>query len=201
MGKNAKSAAQVNAEIAEAGDAPSGKIKKKLIITAITVILLISGGAAAFLLMTPPHSESMMAAKETFGTRGEEKTHSQDPPKFVALGTFTANLIREEGDRYLQVSISLKVTRPELEEKVKANNPEILHRVNMLLQSKSPSELASLEGKEMLAQQIKEQVEYVLGLRKTAPVISADQSKAPLDATNTAKGGISDVLFTSFIIQ
>lgn len=201
MGKNAKPAAQVNADIAEAGVAPSGKIKKKLMITAVTVILLIAGGAAAFLLLAPPPGESMMASKETLGERDEEKTHSREPPKFVALGTFTANLIREEGDRYLQVGISLKVTRPELEEKIKANNPELLHRVNMLLQSKSPSELASLEGKEMLALQIKEQVEYVLGLRKTAPIISAEQSEYPQNATNTAKGGISDVLFTSFIIQ
>ena len=89
-------------------------------------------------------------------------------------------------------------------------NPEILHRINMLLQSKRPSELASFDGKEKLAQQIKGQVEYVLGLRKTAPVITGPEApgtegehaaqSAPAE-THADKSGISDVLFTSFIIQ
>ncbi|MDO8292275.1 MAG: flagellar basal body-associated FliL family protein, partial [Gallionella sp.] len=72
--------------------------------------------------------------------------------------------------------------------------------VNMLLQSKRPSELATFDGKEKLAQQIKAQVEYVLGLRKIAPVISAEQGAVPIE-TSASKSGITDVLFTSFIIQ
>lgn len=200
MDKNAKPVPQADADVTEAGDTPPKKFKKKLILAALTVILLIAGGAAALLLLAPPPSESMIAAEKALAERAETEALAHKPPKFVGLGTFTANLIREEGDRYLQVAISLKVTKPELEEKIKANNPEILHRVNMLLQSKRPSELASFDGKEMLAQQIREQVEYVLGFRKTAPIISADQSNDP-GTLSTARGGISDVLFTSFIIQ
>lgn len=201
MAKVAKSATQADADVTEAGDAPPKKGKKKLIITVVTVLLLIGGGAAAFLLLVPPPSASMIAANKASEERAAEEARAREPPKFVGLGTFTANLVREEGDRYLQVAISLKVTRQELDEKIKANNPEILHRVNMLLQSKRPSELASFEGKETLARQIKEQVEYVLGLRKTAPIISTEQSEESQGGMDTAKGGIADVLFTSFIIQ
>ncbi len=200
MDKNAKPAPQADADVTETGDAPPKKFKKKLMLTAAAIILLIAGGAGALLLMAPPPSESIIAAEKALAERKEMEALAHKPPKFIGLGTFTANLIREEGDRYLQVAISLKVTKPELEEKIKANDPEILHRVNMLLQSKRPSELASFEGKEILAQQIREQVEYVLGLRKTAPIISAEQSNNP-DTLSTARGGISDVLFTSFIIQ
>lgn len=190
---------------AQATDAPPPKKSKKMLIV-IIVILLIGGGAAAFLLLKPAHPAKPGEAAE--------KTPSEVTPKFVELGTFTANLIHEEGDRYLQVAISLKLTKPELEEKIKAHNPEILHRVNMLLQSKRPSELATVEGKEKLAGDIKAQVEYVMGFRKTAPVIGAAQPEAAqeaseqtahsapaITATHASKNGIADVLFTSFIVQ
>ena len=200
MSKTAKPAAP------QATDAPPPKkSKKKLILIIVAVLLLIGGGAAAFLLMKPAPS----ANPDEAGAVAEE-THPEAPPAYVQLGTFTANLIHEEGDRYLQVAIELKITKPELAEKIKATNPEILHRINMLLQSKRPSELASFDGKEKLAQQIKGQVEYVLGLRKTAPVITGPEApgtegehaaqSAPAE-THADKSGISDVLFTSFIIQ
>lgn len=200
MARAAKPAAQAAAKPApqtaeaEEADAPPRKSKKKLILFIAAVVLLMGGGAAAFLLLkpapAPKHGEATSAGA----------AHSEVPPKFVDLGQFTANLMHEEGDRYLQVAISLKITKSELEEKIKENKPEILHRVNMLLQSKRPSELATFDGKEMLAQQIKAQVEYVLGLRKTAPAIGTEQSAAPIEPS-AGKDGIADVLFTSFIIQ
>lgn len=196
-------------------EAPPKKSKKLLIIIIAAVVLLLGGGAAAFLLLKPAHppGESLAA---------EAESHIEEAqPKFVELGTFTANLVHEEGDRYLQVAISLKITRPELEEQIKANNPEILHRVNMVLQSKRPSELATFEGKDALARQIKGQVEYVLGLRKEAPPIVAAEAAVEAEAAAPAEthvaasseahaaapgeakvvGGLADVLFTSFIIQ
>lgn len=195
MAKPAKPASQQEAE------APPKKSRKMLIIIITAIVLLIGGGAAAFLLLKPQPPREGAA---------EVAAHiEEEQPKFVELGTFTANLMHEEGDRYLQVAITLKVTRPELEEKIKTNNPEILHRVNMVLQSKRPSELATFEGKDKLAQQIKGQVEYVLGLRKVAPAIVAAEAAsgeapvtAPAPATEAkAIGGIAEVLFTSFIIQ
>lgn len=172
---------------------PATKSKKMLIIVSvIAVVALLGGGAAGYFLMKPAHPP----AKEAAAT---EETHPEAPPKYVALGTFTANLIHEEGDRYLQVAISIKISNPELEEKIKASNPEILHHVNMLLQSKRPSELSTLEGKDNLSYDIKSQVEQVLGLSKAEPDNHSPQSESsPARRTNT---GIEEVLFTSFIIQ
>lgn len=180
---------------------PPKKGKKKLIIIIAVLALLMGGGAAAFLLMKPASDKAEAVAEEA---------HPDVPPIYVQLGTFTANLIHEEGDRYLQVAIELKITKPELAEKIKTTKPEILHHVNMLLQSKRPSELASFDGKEMLAQQIRGQVEYVLGLRKTAPEITESETPgiegiraaqaAPTEAPAN-NSGIAEVLFTSFIIQ
>jgi flagellar FliL protein len=148
------------AEKPAAAAAPVPKKSKKMLIIIVAAILLIGGGAAAFFLLKPAHPPKGDAAEES---------RPEVPAKYVELGTFTANLIHEDADRYLQIAISLKLSKPELEEKIKSSSPEILHRVNMLLQSKTPSELATIQGKEKLATDIKGQVEYVIGFRKTPP--------------------------------
>lgn len=206
-----------------AADAPK-KSKKMLIIIIAAVVLLGGGGAAAFLLMKPAHPPKTAAAAQAAEEAPAEEAHPHAEPKYVELGTFTSNLIHEEGDRYLQAAISLKLTKPELEEKIKARNPEILHRINMLLQSKAPSELSTEKGKEKLASDIKAQVEYVMGFRKTPPVIAPYVPPSTEHAATEAnvehphaktegegdghggenshdKNGIAEVLFTSFIIQ
>lgn len=179
---------------AEEGVAPPKK-SKKILLVILAVVLLAGGGAAAFLLLNPPS-----APKRGGGASAEAARPAAVQVKFIDLGQFTANLMRENDDRYLQIAISLKITKPDLEDKIKETKPEILHRVNMLLQSKTPSDLSTVDGKERLAAQIREQVEYVLGLRKTVPVVGTGQDTAPAEA-GAGRNGISDVLFTSFIIQ
>lgn len=208
------------AKPAAEGEAPK-KSKKMLIIIIAVVVLLLGGGAAAFLLMKPAHPPKH--GEEAVAEEAHAEEAHPVEPKYVELGTFTANLIHEEGDRYLQVTISIKLTKPELEEKIKARNPEILHKVNMLLQSRTPSELGTLQGKTKLANDIKEQVQFVLGLRKSAPIIVASlpanrteepaasgvhaevaHAAAPAhgeEHDGETKAGVAEVLFTTFIIQ
>ncbi len=191
------------AEEEEATEASPKKGRKKLIIIIIAVaVLVIGGGVAAFLLIKPSHDTATPEGKAATekADKAEEEALAKNPAKYVDLGTFTANLVREDVDQYLQVAITLKLTRPELEEKVKSTSPEIMHRVNLLLQSKRASELVTYEDKAKLGRQIKEQVEYVLRLRKTAPIISSDRSEEA--STEVVKrSGVAEVLFTSFIIQ
>lgn len=191
----AKAAKPDATQAADTPAPPPKKSKKKLIIVIAALVLLLGGGAAAFLLLKPAHPIKPEAE--------EKETHAAKTVSYVELGTFTANLVHEEGDRYLQVSISIKITKPELAEKIKASNPEILHHVNMLLQSKRPSELATLEGKQILADQIKAQVEFVLGLRKAAPITNPEQAGNEVEPANAhvIRTDIADVLFTTFIIQ
>jgi flagellar FliL protein len=189
-------AKQEPAPAPEESAAQPPKSKKKLIIIIGAVLLLLGGGAAAFFLMKPAHP-----AKP--GAEAKSEADAKAPPAFVEIGTFTANLMHEDTDRYLQVGISLKVTNPELEEKIKAENPEIQNTINLLLQSKYPSPLSTVEGKERLASEIKEQVEYIMGLRNSAPPIRSVMpgTEPPYKAPTPAKKGIAAVLFTSFIIQ
>jgi len=187
---------------ADATDAPPKKSKKKLIIIIAVVVVLaiaIGGGAAVFLSKKGHEAEG--AAVNEAEEKAASVANDKNPPKFVDLGTFTANLVREEGDQFLQAAITLKLSKPELEPKVKERSPEIMHRVNMLLQSKRPSELITYDDKTKLSKQIKAQVEFVLGLRKKAPIISSDPVEAAADEAGPKNSGITDVLFTSFIIQ
>lgn len=215
MSKPAKPAAAAAAAVTAPTDNQAPKSKKMLIIIIIAVVvLLVGGGAAAFFLMKPhadKHDKTATGEEAPTG-EGEDASKPKLPPKFVEIGTFTANLVHEDSDRVMQVAISLKLSKPELEEKVKESSPEIQHKVNMLLQSKRPSELATVEGKEKLADEIKTQVEFILGLRKSAPAIHtakpAMEGDAPASAAahaepaeSPSQKGVAEVLFTSFIIQ
>lgn len=186
-------------ETQEEAEAAPKKSRKKLIIIAIALVLLLAGGAvAAFLLLKPAHPPG--ASDNPDAPAKVEKSEAPvEATKFLELGTFTTNLSPEEGDRFIQVDISLKTSRAELEPMIAASKPEIMHRVNMTLQSKLPSDLASVEGKAMLAEQIKAQIQYVLGLRKTPPPIGSAQTGMP--AGEKVKGGLDEVLFTTFLIQ
>ena len=164
--------------------------KKKLIII-ILVLLLAGGGAAAYFLMKPGHA-----------TDKKEKVAVEIPPKYVELGTFTANLMHDDDtDRYLQVAISIKISKPGLEEAIKARNPEILSRVNMLLSSQHPSVLYTIAGKEKMASDIKSQIETILGIHAAPAPLAAASAPTGLAPPPADKSGVDEVLFTSFIIQ
>jgi flagellar FliL protein len=175
----------------EKSGTPPAKKGRKMLFLIIFLVLLIAGGAGAYILMKPADANST-----------EKKVEKEIPPKYVGLGTFTANLVHEDGaDRYLQTAISVKITKPELEDEIKARNPEILDHVNMLLSSQRPSMLATVAGKEKLARNIKAQIELVLGLQSDAP--GSGQAQSAPAATQPAQppSGVEQVLFTSFIIQ
>ena len=170
----------------------------KITVAIVTALLLLL--IAASLLYSQTNLANSEETGHTFGlgSNNKDEQASEARPKFVDLGTFTIKLNQDDGAQNLQTSISIKLTKPGLGEKIKASLPEIMHYVNIVLQSKRSSELTSREGKEILAQQIKEQVEYVMGFRKTAPSIGSVQADA---VPVSRKNGISEVLFTSFIIQ
>jgi flagellar FliL protein len=216
MAKPAKPAA-AKKEDAPGAEAAAPKSKKKLIIIVAAVVLLAGAGAGWFFTRDKPaHTETT-------------KTETAKEPKFIPLEAFTVNLQHEESDQYLQISITLKVMEPELEDKIKAVLPEIRSKLNLLLSSKRPSELATIAGKKKLAIDIATEANSVLGIHNApepvaAPVASGvavasvegASAVAPVEAASSPepaapdsaahaetaeKKGVVDVLFTSFIIQ
>jgi flagellar FliL protein len=121
-----------------------------------------------------------------FFTRSTGDTHEKPKPaakpEFVVIDPFTVNLQPEVGDHYLQVQFTLQVANLEQVEVIKTNMARVRSRVLLLLSAKKASELTSVEGKRQLSNEI------------IAAVKQPFADKAPAQE-------VSDVLFTSFIIQ
>lgn len=83
--------------------------------------------------------------------------------------------------QYLQVSITLKLAKPEASAKVKLHMPAIRNNMIYLLTEKTPEEISNMEGKQRLLVESKDAVNKAIGLE--------------------AAEGVADVLFETFIIQ
>lgn len=178
---------------APAGDAPAkkgGKMLMIIVIVLVVVLIIVAGAIGALILM-----------KKGGGSEGAEQAAAPvapstaidltKPPVFAPLEPFTVNLRREEGDRYLQAVIALRVSDQKTADALKGFMPEIRHRINLLLSSKLPSEVQTIEGREALAGEILDQINESLGFPPPPPGRSLQASAAPVQA----------VLFNSFIIQ
>lgn len=186
----AKPAAKPTAKAAPADAAAAPAKSNKLLIIIIAVLVLVVAGGAGW-YFTRDHAP---AAGHADGAKAAPAAAPQpaQQPKYIPLGEkFTVNLQQEEGDRYLQVGITLKILDTKLEETIKEVMPEIRSKLLLLLSSKKPSELASSEGKQRLVQQVIAEVDAILGMG-TAPVAAPAAAKT---------SGVVDVLFTDFIIQ
>ena len=151
--------------------APAGKSKKKLVIVALAALLLIGGGGAAWALL---HGKSDGAPHKAVAKLG--------PPVFVPIDAFTVNLQPETGDQFLQIAFTLQVAGQEQVELIKTNMPKVRSRLLLLLSSKKASEINNGEGKRQLVSDIIGQVKLPF------------EDKGP-------EQEVTDVLFTSFIIQ
>lgn len=171
--------------------APAPKRSKKLLIlliAAVVVVALLAAAVVGLLLM----KKSQSAEAE-----GEEApviaaVDLNKPPTFVPMDPFVVNLAPAEGERYLQVVMALRVADAKTGENLKAFMPEIRHQINLLLSSKLPSELSTMEGREALATEI---------VRRTNGVLGAPPAKTGDGKSAAPTGPIQAVLFNSFIIQ
>lgn len=156
------------------GDAPPSNKGKMLIL--ILVALLIAVGAAG---------GAWFFVNQKAGPAAAPSAAAPDPaapPVFMTLETFTVNLQPEDIQQFLQVNMTLQVTNDAQIELLKVHMPHVRNRMLLLLSSKKPSEILTVEGKKKLA----------------AEVIA--QLKQPF----TPKGAepqVTDVLFTSFVVQ
>lgn len=185
-----------DAKPADEGAEPPKKSKKLLIIILVAVLVLVlgGGGAAYMLLKKGDHADDgdEDIAEETTKTKKKDKKKDHaTAPVFVNLEPFTVNLVPETGDQYLQVALSLELEDPLEESSLKAQMPKIRNNLTLLLSSKKASELLPKEGKEHLAEALKNEINSVV----------APPKKGKKGETGSSDGPVKSVLFTSFIIQ
>lgn len=189
----AKAPAKPEPEVTDAAPPPPKRGKKLVIIIVAAVVLLSAVAAgAAYLLMKRQHAEGDEVAADDVPKVHVDPTK---PPTFVPLDAFTVNLQPGEGDHYLQAVIVLKVSEPKIAEDLKLYMPEIRHRVNLLLSSKLPSDIADIEGREDLAEEIMIEANFVLGFEPPSKKARRNNK------SDEPWGPVLAVLFNSFIVQ
>ena len=168
--------------------------------SALIALVLGVGGAWFFL----GHKSGEHAA--------QAKAKPAAPPLFVTLDPFVVNMAGDV-QRFLQVGIDLRVADASVSDQIKAHLPEIRNGVLLLLSSKKAEDLADIEQKNRLREELRAAVNKPLGISvpaaKTAggeglaPVgeaHAADQAAEPSDAAQPG-AGVLEVLLTSFVIQ
>jgi flagellar FliL protein len=146
---------------------------KKMIVMVLAGVLVAGLGAGGAWFFTRSGEHAAPA---------KEARHEAEKPEFLALDPFTVNLQPENGEQYLQVQFTLQVGSLEQVELIKTNMARVRSRVLMILSAKKASELTSIAGKQQLSQEI---------------IAAVKEPFAPKGEPQD----VSDVLFTSFIIQ
>lgn len=162
---------------AEPAEAAPSKGKGKLILILVIALVLVGGGAGAAWWF-------LAGSKETGAHSAQKREEAEKPPVFTHLDQFTVNLQRgaDGEDHYLQTEVVLQVANDKVTEQVKLRMPQIRNATLLLMSSRTAEELAPVEGKRKLAEDILAQVNQILGVKDP-------------------KQGVLAVYFSAFVIQ
>lgn len=206
----ATSAAAVKAPAKAPAEPPAEAPRKKgklLLMVSLVLVLLAAGAGGAWWFLGQSESED-----------DEAQQVEARPSIFLPLEQFTVNLQPEEGQQFLQTSVTLKVTEQDVVDALKGQMPEVRNRLLFLLSSKKPSEVVSTEGKNKLIDEIAREVEAVLPPMKAKAKKKAaadEEAKAGKKGKSKAKAKAKEepaeaeaqqrrvvgVFFTHFIVQ
>jgi len=153
--------------------APAAKSRLPLILGGIIVLLVLCMAGGGFFWWTHRGASAP----------DEHKQVEKKPPVFVNLEPFTVNLLPESGDHYLQVGIVYQVSEEKTNDALKLYMPVIRNRILLLLSGKKPSDLAQVDGKQKLVN------ELVLAARESLP------------GEPGSDRGIAGAFLSSFVIQ
>jgi flagellar FliL protein len=206
----AKAAAKAKTEEADDAEAPKKGKGKRFLIIGLIVLLAAGGGGAWFFLQ---------GKKGSVEESAESKAKARTPAVFEKLDPFVVNLA--DRGRYLQVAMELKVADAKTAEQIKKVLPEIRNGILMVLSGKRAEDVSSAEGKLRLQLEIRHAANKPLGVEFLLPPLMKglpegteqaviDQARAEFDQSSDAARasiakvegmGVTDVLFTSFVIQ
>ncbi len=158
-------------ELKPDGAPPAKKRSTFKSVLIIVVLLAAAGGGGAWYLLRPAVSHTE-----------ESKAVVAKAPVFLNLEPFTVNLVEENGDHYLQVGIVYQMADDKAIDGAKVYMPVLRNKILLLLSSKRPSELSSLEGKNKLV----------------ADLIAAARESIP---GGTPERGVVGAYLSAFVIQ
>jgi len=186
-------------------EAPPSKPKGKLmlfIIIGVLVLVLVLGGGAYLLLKKKPVEETADGEEPAKEAKAKKKDsgHHTAPSFYKFDKPFTVKLQTEQQEAYLQAEVQLRVLDTAAQEMLKQYDPELKHRIMLILLTKKASELGTAQGVQRLSNEIRDTVNRTL----EPPAAKKGQDKAePKEPGDVAApdAPVQAVLFTSFIIQ
>lgn len=153
-------------------------MSNKVMFLVITVMLVVTVGlAAGFFMMWNKLSQINTQATQPANVDTNQSQMAQLGPLF-SLETFIVNLADEERSRYLRITMDLELAASTDTEKLNERLPQIRDRILMILPSKRFEDIASVDGKTALRDEI----------------IGKLNSLFP-------KTVITDIFFTEFVVQ
>lgn len=185
---------------AEAAPAGGGKKKLIIIVAAVLLLVLLAGGG---LLVMNKKKKSAEDEEGADAAPAVETSHVKPgtPPAYIPLDPFTVNLADKEVDRFAQIGVTLEVADPHMAETIKAYMPAIRNNVLLVLSHKTSAELLTREGKEQLAKEILRESVRPMGIELDDEDEDADAPKKKKKKKKHVESPVTNVLFSTFIVQ
>lgn len=148
----------------------------KWIILLVVLLLLVGGGGAAYWFLLGPGAAQENAEEQ--GNQAGQGRRTEFVPEIVTLEPFVVNLADPLGRRFLRMSLDVEVVNRTATADVRSHNSRIRDAIILLLAGKSFADLASMESRITLKNQIVERLNQIVG-----------------------GGKVTNVYFTEFVIQ
>ena len=173
----AASGPPANGDGAEEAQKPKGKKTLFIIVGLVVVIVAAVGG-----YMYMQHSAEVKRQQEAEEKRPENILKKQlmerkenAPPIYIPLEEMVVNLPGRGGEHYLQAKIVLRTNDSATEGKIKNFMPVIRDKIITVLSSRQMQELATVEGKVMMAREIALVINSIIAPQLTAIYILQQQ--------------------------
>jgi flagellar FliL protein len=161
----------------------------KLILFAVLGLVLAAGGAGgAWFALSRGQEPAEPAAEAKVAKKKPAKK-----PLFTTLDPFTVNLRDPRGERFAQIGITLQFEEQDVESTIKDRLPAVRNDILMLISSKQIEELLTVEGKQLLAEEIQWRAGRAIGVELPA--------RGTPPGKNDPENPIRGVLFSQFIVQ
>lgn len=186
---------------AAGGDKPPVKSKKMLIIVGAVVVVLALAGGGAFFFLKQRAAATEEGAEEAAPKAAAHAPDPGKPPVYLPMDNMVINLADPGGERVAQVGITLVVADDKAGASVKAYLPTIRSGVLMLVSQRTAEELLKAEGKEKLAKDILREASIPFGGGDEDHEEEETTSKKKKKKKVQVEYPVTDVLFSSFIVQ
>jgi flagellar protein FliL len=154
--------------------------KLKWIILIVLLLMLGGGGFAAYWFLLGPGAQPPAQTEEGSEQPGPEASQQQQKmaPEMITLPSFIVNLADPLGRRFLRLTLDVELVSKEAADELQRSDSRVRDAIILLLSSKSYANLASMESKITLKNEIVERLNQIAGGAR-----------------------VSNVYFTEFVIQ